>query len=198
MYEPACDNETTGLARYLDQQLDALRGAIVGLTDEEARMQPCRSTLSVAGLLKHVTSVMNSAVARLTNGEVRGPLDEAAYGAYLAGFALTDDERAVDTLAAFDAARTPYLEAIAATDPDERVTEPPAPWDGIYDSRPANARFYLVHQVEEMARHAGHADILREQIDGMAVPALVLSAAGAPANDFFQPYVPAPGTLAAG
>jgi hypothetical protein len=154
MYEPACDNETTGLARYLDQQLDALRGAIVGLTDEEV--------------------------------------------AYLAGFALTDDERAVDTLAAFDAARTPYLEAVAATDPDERVTEPPAPWDGIYDSRPANARFYLVHQVEEMARHAGHADILREQIDGMAVPALVLSAAGSPANDFFQPYVPAPGTLAAG
>jgi hypothetical protein len=46
-----------------------------------------------------------------------------------------------------------------------------------------------------MARHAGHADIIREQIDGVAIPRIVLSAAGAPANDFFQPYVPAAGTI---
>jgi hypothetical protein len=54
-----------------------------------------------------------------------------------------------------------------------------------------------VHVVEELARHAGHADIIREQIDGMSVPALVLTLAGAPANDFFTPYEPAPGTLLA-
>ena len=48
-----------------------------------------------------------------------------------------------------------------------------------------------------MARHAGHADIIREQIDGMSVPAIVLSEAGAPANDFFQPYVAQPGTIGA-
>ena len=54
-----------------------------------------------------------------------------------------------------------------------------------------------MHLVEEFARHAGHADILREQIDGVAVPALVLTLAGAPANDFFQPYEAAPGTLLA-
>ena len=84
------------------------------------------------------------------------------------------------------------------TDPAATIDEPPAPWYGIYDVRPAHARYYLVHQVEEMARHAGHADILREQIDGMAVPAIVLSAAGAPAGDFFEPYVAAAGTLGAG
>ena len=63
--------------------------------------------------------------------------------------------------------------------------------------RPANSRYYLVHQIEEMARHAGHADIIREQIDGMAVPAIMLSEAGVAANDFFQPYVPEPGTIGA-
>jgi exosome complex RNA-binding protein Csl4 len=42
--------------------------------------------------------------------------------------------------------------------------------------------------VEEWARHAGHADIIREQIDGVEVPTLVLTLAGASANDFFQPY----------
>jgi hypothetical protein len=52
-----------------------------------------------------------------------------------------------------------------------------------------------VHQIEEMARHAGHADIIREQVDGVSVPQIVISQAGAPANDFFQPYVPAPGTI---
>ena len=51
--------------------------------------------------------------------------------------------------------------------------------------------------MEELARHAGHADIIREQIDGTAVPTLVLTLAGAPANPFFEPYVPAPGTIGA-
>ena len=45
------------------------------------------------------------------------------------------------------------------------------------------------------ARHAGHADIIREQIDGVSVPTLVLTLAGASVNDFFQPYQPAPDTL---
>jgi hypothetical protein len=54
-----------------------------------------------------------------------------------------------------------------------------------------------VHLVEEFARHTGHADIIREQIDGMAVPALVLNPAGAGANDVFPPCEPAPGTLLA-
>ena len=90
-----------------------------------------------------------------------------------------------------------YLSAFAAVDPSASTTEPPSPWFGIFDARPANSRYYLVHQIEEMARHAGHADIIHEQIDGMAVPAIMLSEAGTPANDFFEPYVPAPGTIGA-
>ena len=166
MYEPACDDEITGLVRHLDQQLDALRGAIIGLTDEQARMRPCRSALSVAGLLKHVTAGMRGAVARLTVGAEPPVIDDGAIANYMAQFALTDDERADDTLAEFDAVRPSYLQAFAATDPAAVLDEPPAPWHGIFDVRPANARYFLVHQVEEMARHAGHADILREQIDG--------------------------------
>ncbi|GLZ44951.1 hypothetical protein Acsp06_11360 [Actinomycetospora sp. NBRC 106375] len=51
-----------------------------------------------------------------------------------------------------------------------------------------------MHLLEEYARHA---DVVREQIDGVAVPALVLTLVGASANDFFAPYEPAPGTLLA-
>ena len=98
----------------------------------------------------------------------------------------------------FDSARVDYLAAVAATDPGAATIEPPQPWYGIYDARPANARFYLVHQIEEMARHAGHADIIREQLDGVAVPQIELTLAGFAGNDFFQPYVAEPGTIGAG
>lgn len=198
MYEPACDDEITGLAKYLDQQLTAIRAAAIGLTDEQARSRPCRSQLSIGGLIKHVTYGMRGAVARLIGTADAAPVfDEAAVTAFQSQFALTDDETASEVIAEFDAARVAYSAAVAATNPAGPSIEPPAPWYGIFDARPANARYYLVHQIEEMARHAGHADILREQIDGMSVPAIVLSEAGAPANDFFQPYVPEPGTLGA-
>ncbi len=198
MYTPACDDEVTTIVRYIDQQLEALRAAAIGLTDEQTRMQPCRSALSIGGLLKHATHCMRGTIDRLTadRGSEGGP-DADAFAAYEGSFALTDTERAADALADFDAARAEYIAAIRATDPSRPIVEPPAPWFGIFDARPAVTRYRLVHQIEEMARHAGHADIIREQIDGMAVPAIVLSQAGAPANDFFQPYAPAPGTLGA-
>jgi len=196
MYTPATDDEITGLVRYIDQQLDAIRAAAVGLTDEQIRARPCRSALSIGGLLKHVTYGMRGALQRFADGSTPA-VDEAGYAAYMASFALTDDETGAGALVAFDEARAPYLRALANVDPSAPTTEPPSPWFGILDARPANSRYYLVHQVEEMARHAGYADIIREQIDGMAVPAIMLSEAGAPANDFFEPYVPEPGTIGA-
>jgi hypothetical protein len=198
MYEPTRDDEITGLLGYVDQQLAAIRAAAIGLTDEQARLRPCRSALSIGGLIKHVTYGMRGATARLSGEDgAPGAIDEAGYAAHMSSFALEDDETAAEAMAAFDEERGAYLAALAATDPGAPSTEPPAPWFGIYDARPANARYYLVHQVEELARHAGHADIIREQIDGVAVPAVMLSQAGAPANDFFQPYVPRPGTIGA-
>lgn len=198
MYTPARDDEITGLARYLDQQLAAIRASAIGLTEEQARLQPCRSTLSIGGLLKHVTYGMRGATARLADPGAAPPaVDDTAFAAYTGSFTLTDDETVAAAMADFDDARAAYLAAVAATDPGVEITEPPSPWFGIFDARPANARYYLVHQIEEMARHAGHADIIREQIDGMAVPGIVLSQDGMPANDFFQPYMAAPGTIGA-
>jgi len=195
MYEPATDDEITGLVRYIDQQLEAIRASAIGLTDEQARARPCRSALSIGGLVKHATYCMRGAAERLASDSSAptAELTEDGYAQYMATFALTDDETAAGAIADFDAVRFAYLAAIAAADPSAPSVEPPTPWYGIYDSRPANVRYYLVHQIEEMARHAGHADIIREQIDGIAVPQIVLSECGAPANDFFQPYVPRPG-----
>ena len=197
MYAPTPHNEIEGIVGYVEQQLDAIRASAIGLTEAQARLRPCRSALSIGGLIKHVTYGMRGVTERLSReGQPRSAIDER-FAAYQASFALADDETAIDALAAFDAARVEYVAALAAADPAAPTVEDPAPWFGIVDNRPARRRYLLVHQVEEMARHAGHADIIREQIDGVSVPAIVLSADGMPTSDYFEPYVPAPGTIGA-
>jgi hypothetical protein len=149
-------------------------------------------------LIKHATYCMRGATQRLSaKGQPRTAIDEAGFADYQANFALADGEAATTALAAFDAARVEYVAALAATDPSAPTIEDPAPWFGIFDNRPARARYLLIHQIEEMARHAGHADIIREQIDGVSVSAIVLTADGMQAGDYFSPYIPAPGTIGA-
>jgi hypothetical protein len=197
MYAPHEHNEIEGIVAYVEQQLDAIRAAAIGLTEEQARLRPCRSALSIGGLLKHATYCMRGVTERLADGEPRAEIDEAAFAAHEGSFALAEDETAAGALASFDAMRVDYVAALAAADPSAPIKADPAPWFGIVDVRPANLRYLLVHQIEEMARHAGHADIIREQLDGISVPAIVLSAEGMQASDFFEPYAPAPGTVGA-
>ncbi|MFC5062054.1 DUF664 domain-containing protein [Actinomycetospora atypica] len=197
MYAPAQHDEVTGLVNYVDEQLTALRSAAFGLTEEQARETPCRSALSVGGLIKHAAYVMRGALERLRTEVTEQPLDAVAYAAFTDSFVVRDDEKVAGVIEDFDRTRVELIAAIAATDPAGVTTAPPAPWHGVFEARPIHARYYLVHLVEEFGRHAGHADIIREQIDGVSVPALVLTLAGAPANDFFRPYEPAPGTLLA-
>lgn len=197
MYAPARDNEITGFVGYIDQQLDHLRAAVYGLTEEQARRTPCRSALSVGGVLKHVAHSLPTATARLRGETVERHFDEAGFAEYAGSFVLAEDERAAALVERFDVDRAAFVAAARACDPDAESVEPPAPWAGIFDSRPIKNRYYLGHLLEEFARHAGHADIIREQIDGQMVPGMVQSLAGARANDFFTPFRPEPGTLLA-
>lgn len=197
MYAPAQHDEVTGLVNYLDQQLDAIRAAALGLTEEQARETPCRSELSVGGIIKHTARGLRGAVVRLTTEVTEQPVDAAAFAAFTDSFTVRADETVAATIEEFDRARSELLALVATTDPARETVAPPAPWHGIADARPIRVRHHLVHLVEEWARHAGHADIIREQIDGVSVPALVMTLEGTPANDFFQPHRPAPGTLLA-
>jgi hypothetical protein len=197
MYAPAQDDELTGLVCYIDQQLTAIRAAAFGLTEEQARETPCRSALSVGGIVKHIAYLMCGALRRVQAEVTEQPMDATAYAAFTDSFTVRDDETVAGTIEEFDRVRAELLAAVAATDPGGDTMAPPTPWDGIFDARPIHARYYLVHLIEECARHAGHVDIIREQLDGTKVPALVRTLAGAPANDFFQPYRPNPGTLLA-
>ena len=53
-----------------------------------------------------------------------------------------------------------------------------------------SVRWVLLHLVEETARHAGHADILRESIDGATMYELMAAAEGWPPSDWLQPRTP--------
>jgi hypothetical protein len=55
MIEPTTHSESAALAAYLREQVVAVRTAAHGLTEEEARLTPTRSALSVGGILKHLT-----------------------------------------------------------------------------------------------------------------------------------------------
>lgn len=189
MFSPGMYTENEVLVGYLEQQLAALRAAAHGLTEQQARETPCRSALSIGGLVKHATYVMQG---RDRHQADPGAMpDAAAVTLFMSSFALGDADTLAGALEAFDRARTAYLADVRATDPGADMTAPPAPWDGIDTPTASVQRFALVHHVEELARHAGHADIIREQIDGATAPSLLMAVEGRQGNDFIQPWTPA-------
>ena len=186
MFAPGRHTEGETLAGYLEAQLAALRTSAFGLTDEQARATPTRSALSVGGLVKHATYVVTDRARREAGEEVTAETQEL----FTDSFALREDETLEATLAAYDEAVAVYLAQVRATDPGAESVEPPAPRHGIPNPTPIHERFHLVHHVEELARHAGHADIIREQLDGATALELFLAEHDLPGNPFVSPWKP--------
>lgn len=185
---PPVSDERELLLAYIDQQRDGIRYAAFGLDDEQARMTPTKSTLSVGGLVKHVTAVERSWIDTTLQ---RPPKDvEQGESDYEAGFRLGPDETLAGALADYDAAARETDETIRGLDLDGEVPVPKGvPWfpDDV-DSW--SVRWVLLHIMEETARHAGHADIVREHIDGATMFPLMAAAEGWPATPWMQPWEP--------
>jgi uncharacterized damage-inducible protein DinB len=181
---PPVSDERSGLLAYLAQQRDGIRVAAFGLTDEEARRTPTVGTLSIGGLVKHVTAMergwMDTMLQRTRSAE-----EEAAYDR---GFTMGEDETLDDLLADLEAAGR-ETEAIVAgiADLGQAVPVPDAPWFPK-DVEAWSVRWVLLHLIEEVARHAGHADIVRESIDGATCFELLAAAEGWPATEWLQPW----------
>lgn len=189
MFVPSKYTEIEVLVGSLEQQLDALRAAAHGLTEQQARETPCRSSLSVGGLVKHATYVMQGRGRQ--QADPGAMPDPAAVALFMNSFVLSEQETLADALDTFDEVRSVYLADVRSTDPGADLTAPPAPWDGIYTPTASVQRFALAHHIEELARHAGHADIIREQLDGATAPSLLMAVEGREGNDFVQPWTAA-------
>jgi len=186
---PPVADEREGLLAFVAQQRDALRLAAYGLTDEQARSTPTVSPLSVGGLIKHVTAMERSWIDMVLQRERPAPDEaEADYGS---DFVLGSDESLVDVLSDLAACGAETEAAIAGiADLGQPVPVPKGvPW--FPDDIDAwSVRWVLLHLIEELARHAGHADIVREAIDGATSFPLMAAAEGWPATPWMQPWTP--------
>jgi uncharacterized damage-inducible protein DinB len=186
---PPVTDEREGLLAYLAQQRDAVRLAAYGLTDEQARETPTASTLSIGGLLKHVATTERGWLETIQGRHRR--FDEAAAARYEANFRLGPDETLAEVLDLYDRVAVD-TERIVAEIPDlgRPVPVPDAPWNPP-DVEAWSVRWVLLHLIEETARHAGHADLVREALDGATAIPLMAAAEGWPASPWVQPWQPA-------
>lgn len=175
-------DERDGLLAFLAQQRDALRIAAHGLTEEQAWATPSASALSIGGLVKHA--------ARCERGWIVGTmmqrdLGEDAHRDWEAEFRREEGDTLAGWLERY-AQVARETEAIVAEIEDlgQPVTVPrDAPWFP-QDVEFWSVRWVLFHLIEETARHAGHADIIRESLDGATFYDLMAQAEGWPPGTY--------------
>ncbi len=175
-------DERSNLLAFVTQQAYTLRLSTWGLTDEQARSRPTVSALSMGGILKHVTLVVRG-VTRSITGDVGDP------GDWMAAFVMTDDDTLGDLVADLDRAVGELVTAAADEPLDRELPVDPGPW--MPDVATLPLRHRLAHMVDEIARHNGHADIVRESLDGVDAGSLMAGYEQWPPNPYVTPYVAA-------
>ncbi len=155
---PFTGGEKESLHVSLDRHRDAVLWKLEGLDDEALRRAMVPSGTNLLGLVKHLASVEYAWFCQ-TFGRDTEPLpfvDEDPE----ADLRVEPDETTADVLAFYGRARAAADQVIDELDVEATGTA----WYGAT----VTLRWVLIHMVEETARHAGHVDIVRELIDGMA------------------------------
>jgi uncharacterized damage-inducible protein DinB len=158
--------ERADLVATLDKHRSFLLQTVRGIVDDDATRRTTVSELCLAGVIKHVALTEERWIAFILEGPAAmGPVDEAAFEAHQASFRLSDDETLAGVIERYEkvAHRTDELVA-ALPSLDASQPLPEAPW--FERGARWSARRVLLHIIAETAQHAGHADILREALDG--------------------------------
>ena len=149
-------DERESLEAWLEFHRATLLMKCAGLTPAQLVLRSCPpSGLSLLGLVRHMTEVEPWFHAFDGEPEIDG------YGSEVmpdAAFESLDPATADADLAAYHASVDRARAAVAARDLDELVSDP--------QHEPRSLRWVFHHMIEEYARHNGHADLLREAIDG--------------------------------
>jgi hypothetical protein len=153
MTRPFVGTERALLLAFLDQQRDVVLWKLDGLTDDQLRQRPLTpSGLYLLGLVKHLAGVEQYWLCELF-GRAAEPRSLAASD----DVELEEGDTTDSVFAYYSRARAASDRAINELALDTTATT----WLG--DT--VTLRWAILHVIEETARHAGHADLIREHID---------------------------------
>lgn len=157
---PLNADERTNLASWLDFYRATVAVKCEGLADEQVReTSVAPSALTLMGLVQHLTEVERNWFRRVLTGEDVPPSHggPAKTEGHDGGFELSGDETFAEACA-----RWQEEIAISRANCAARSLEDTAPFMG----GEVKLRWIYTHMIGEYARHSGHADLLRERIDG--------------------------------
>jgi len=153
-------SEREALCGFLDLQRAALLRKVDGISDSDARKAPTVSSLSLLGLVKHSALWERRWFQVIVAGRaLPGEWPESGRAAWRKDDFVVDENDTVDHWVTF------YKDQAVVSRQITAATALDAPC-ARQDLAPRNLRWVLLHLIEETARHAGHADIIRETVDG--------------------------------
>lgn len=155
------NGERADLLESLRRHRDFLRFTSRGLTDEQAAARTTVSELCVGGLIKHVANVERGWMRFAVGGAEAMTQDSSDWAS---GFRMLPGETLAGLLDRYDEVARETDELVATLDLDVSHALPKAPWYEPGATR--SVRRVILHVIAETSQHAGHADIIREAIDG--------------------------------
>ncbi|MTE17969.1 DUF664 domain-containing protein [Streptomyces sp. TRM43335] len=160
---PHADERAT-LEGWLDLARATLEMKCSGLDDDQARRASVPpSSMTLLGLVRHMAEVERSWFQRIFAGsDVPWLYGEGTES----GFDLAPDQGIEEALATWRAQVARSRELVAGASPDDFGLLPEAESGHLGGERRVSLRWILIHMVGEYARHNGHADLIRERIDG--------------------------------
>jgi hypothetical protein len=167
-------DERGALLNFVEAQRGAIRRSVLGLTEEQAASRPSASGLSLSGLLKHVAETELNWLRLAQQRPNEKARTEETWGD---SFRLVEGETIPAMLAFWDTAARETEDFIRSVPSlDDTFPLPEAPW--FPKEGRVSMRWLMIHLVEEIGRHAGHADIIRESLDGTGAFDLVAEESG--------------------
>jgi len=159
---PMLASEREHLQNYLDHLRETLLWKCAGLTGDELRRRAVPpSSMSLLGLVRHLADVERIWFLERVDGQPDEPYWKTAEN-WDADFDDVDDADAEAAFARYGEAVAAAREVVAGRQLDETYTSTNRRGDTFtYD-----LRWVHFHMIQEYARHLGHADVLREQVDG--------------------------------
>ena len=189
---PPVADERSALREYLAFHQSAYFAVSYGLTDEQARSAPSVSALSIGGLVKHATRLQRNWMGRVAAAPEAPPKDPRPFEVISKEFGdqhlMRPDETLDGLLQAFEAQNAKSLRLVETVDLD---TAGPVPHDIPWfpkDLEAWSVRWVILHVINELARHAGHADIIRETIDGATMYDLIAGLEGWQLEGWVKPW----------